>query len=71
MYDSPNGKDATPNDRLNKYFPNISICETGCTTKGINLTTFEAICKCEFNDIMASSGGVGENGKETRERICK
>ena len=60
MYDSPNGKDATPNDRLNKYFPNISICETGCTAKGINLTTFEAICKCEFNDIMASSGGVGE-----------
>ena len=59
MYDSPNGKDATPNDRLNKYYPNISICETGCTPSKVNLTSFEAICKCEFNDIMSSSG-VGE-----------
>ena len=59
MYDSPNGKDATPNDRLNKYYPNISICETGCTPSKVNLTSFEAICKCEFNDIMSSTG-VGE-----------
>ena len=60
MYDSPNGKDATPQDRINTYFPNISICEEGCTPSKVNLTTFEAICKCEFNDIMSSSGGVGE-----------
>lgn len=31
MYDSPNGRDATPNDRLNAYYPNISVCEAGCT----------------------------------------
>ena len=60
MYDSPNGKDATPNDRLNTYYPNISVCETGCTPSKVDLDTFEAICKCEFNDIMSSSGGVGE-----------
>ena len=59
MYDSPNGKDATPNDRLNKYFPNITLCETGCTPDGINLTSFEVNCKCEFSDIMSSTG-VGE-----------
>ena len=59
MYDSPNGRDATPNDRLNKYYPNISLCESGCTPSKVNLTSFEAICKCEFNDIMSSSG-VGE-----------
>ena len=59
MYDSPNGKDATPNDRLNTYFPNISLCETGCTPDGVNLTTFEVNCKCEFSDIMSSTG-VGE-----------
>ena len=60
MYDSPNGKDATPQDRINTYFPNISICEEGCTPSKVNLTSFEAICKCEFNDIMSSTGGVGE-----------
>ena len=60
MYDSPNGKDATPNDRLNAYYPNISLCETGCTPSKVDLDSFEAICKCEFNDIMSSTGGVGE-----------
>ena len=63
MYDSPNGKDATPNDRFNTYFPNISTCEPGCTVSKVDLETFEAICKCELNDIMSSTssgGGVGE-----------
>ena len=59
MYDSPNGKDATPNDKFNAYYLNISICEKECTPSKINLTSFEAICKCEFNDIMGCSG-VGE-----------
>ena len=59
MYDSPNGRDATPNDRKAKYFPNITLCETGCTSNGVNLTTFEVLCKCEFSDIMSSTG-VGE-----------
>ena len=60
MYDSPNGKDATPNDRLNTYYPNISLCETGCTPSKVDLDSFEAICTCELNDIMSSTGGVGE-----------
>ena len=60
MYDSPNGKDATPNDRLNTYYPNISVFETKCTPSKVDLATFEAICTCEFNDIMSSSGGVDE-----------
>ena len=59
MYGSPNGRDATPNDRLNAYFPNISLCETGCTPDGVDLITFEVNCKCEFSDIMSSTG-VGE-----------
>ena len=60
MYDSPNGRDATPNDRLNTYYPNISVCEAGCTPSKVDLDTFEAVCSCEINDIMSSSGGVGE-----------
>ena len=59
MYDSPNGRDATPTDRLNTYYPNISLCETGCTYDEVNLTSFEVSCKCEYSDIMASTG-VGE-----------
>ena len=59
MYDSPNGKDATPSDRLNAYYPNISLCETGCTYDEVDLTTMEVSCKCEYSDIMTSTG-VGE-----------
>ena len=61
MYDSPTGKDSTPNDRIKTYFPNISLCdeEAGCTPKSINLTTFEVVCNCELNDIM-SNPNVGE-----------
>ena len=62
MYDSPNGKDATPNDRFNTYFPNVSTCEPGCTVSDVDLETFEATCKCEMNDIVSStsSSGIGE-----------
>ena len=61
MYDSPTGRDATPNDRLKTYFPNISLCdeESGCSPKSVNLTTFEVTCNCELNDIMSNSK-VGE-----------
>ena len=61
MYDSPTGRDATPNDRLKTYFPNISLCdeESGCSPKSVNLNTFEVICNCELNDIMSNSK-VGE-----------
>ena len=45
MYESPNGRDATPTDRLNTYYPNISLCETGCTYDEVNLLTFEISCK--------------------------
>ena len=61
MYDSPTGRDATPNDRLKTYFPNISLCDegSGCTPKSVNLTTLEVICNCDLNDIM-SNPKVGE-----------
>ena len=61
MYDSPNGRDATPNDRVQTYFPNVSLCdkESGCVPKAVNLTSGEIICKCEFNDIMSKTK-VGE-----------
>ena len=61
MYDSPTHRDATPNDRLKTYFPNISLCEekSGCIPKSVNLTSFEVICNCDLNDIM-SKPKVGE-----------
>ena len=61
MYHSPTGRDATPNDRVQAYFPNVSICDTenGCVPEYINLTSNEVVCKCDFNDLMSNSK-VGE-----------
>jgi hypothetical protein len=49
---SPNGKDATLQDRILEYHPNITLCDEGCTNKGINLTTFLALCECKYKDLF-------------------
>ena len=54
-FESPNGKDVALADRLQLYFPNITLCDDGCNIKGINLTGLECICECKFNDIMSNS----------------
>ena len=51
-FDSPNGKDVPLKDRIKTYYPNITLCNTGCNSKGVNLTTMESICECKFNDII-------------------
>jgi hypothetical protein len=51
-FDSPNGKDVPLHDRIKAYYPNITLCDSGCTSKGVNLTSMESICECKFNDLM-------------------
>ena len=53
-FESPNGKDVPLADRIKTYFPNITLCDSQCTCKGVNLTTMESICECKFNDLMNS-----------------
>ena len=53
-YVSPNGKDVPLNDRIKAFYPNISLCESGCICKGVDLNSLESICECKFNDIMKS-----------------
>ncbi len=60
-FDSPNGKDVPFQDRIHIYYPNLTLCELGCVTQGINFTTMESICQCKINDIMSNeliSGNV-------------
>ena len=51
-YESPNGKDIPLKERIRIYYPNITICDVGCTNKGVDLTTMESICECKFNNIL-------------------
>ena len=50
-FESPIDRDITLEDRLETFYPNVSLCDPGCESKGVNLTTMKAICSCTFNDI--------------------
>ena len=43
-------------ERFDLFFPNISLCETSCSFKGINTTTNTSICICTFNNIINNNG---------------
>ena len=70
-FDSPNGKDVPFQDRIHYYYPNLTLCDLGCVSQGVNFTTMESICQCKINDIM-SNEFVSENAlvKETLGEIA-
>ena len=51
-FESPNGKDVPVKERIHIYYPNITLCDPGCTNKGVNLTSMESICECHFSSIL-------------------
>ena len=76
-FDSPNGKDATLQDRIKTFFPNVTLCDGGCKNKGINLTTMKAECECTFQDLLSNdlfqNDLIGDNVlvKEALEEIAE
>ncbi len=50
-YESPCDKDVALNDRLLIYYPNITLCDSGCINNGVNLTSMTAICECKFKSM--------------------
>ena len=76
-FDSPNGKDATLQDRIKTFYPNITLCDEHCKNKGINMTTMKAICECTFQDLLSinlfQNDLIGDNVliKETLEEIVE
>ena len=51
-FDSPNGKDVPLSDRIKAYYPNVTFCDSGCISKGVNLSSMESICECKYtNDL--------------------
>jgi len=57
-----NNKDVVLSDRIELYFQNYSICNTGCILSKISMTTYEYVCKCSLNNISLSDEG-NNNGK--------
>ena len=63
-YDNPSKKDIPLSARVKDIFPNITLCETGCQSEGIDLEKMTVICNCKFNnfaknDIIQNSGIAG------------
>ena len=51
------GKDVPLDDRIQLYYQNISLCESGCTYVGINLESFEVECSCEVQNTQSNHNG--------------
>ena len=52
-YKSPiDGKDIPLKERFKLFFPNASLCDKGCSIKGINTTTNASICECSLNKLI-------------------
>ena len=54
-FESPNGKDATLQDRIKTFYPNITLCDINCDKMNINFTTLEAECHCTFQDLLSKN----------------
>ena len=55
-YKSPiDGKDIPLKERFKLFFPNVSLCDKGCFTKGINTTSNTSICECTLNNLITNS----------------
>ena len=51
-YLSPKKRDIPIKDRLTEFYPNITLCDSGCKNIGINLTSHVALCECKYSDIL-------------------
>jgi hypothetical protein len=59
-YKSPNGKDIPLKARLKKYCPNITLCDTGCDSVGVDLAKMRVKCECKFIDLV-DINKIGDN----------
>ena len=60
-FESPCDKDVALKDRLLAYYPNITLCDSGCTSVGVNLTTMTSICKCKFKNLTELEFDIEDN----------
>ena len=74
-YKSNNRRDIPIKVRLSFYPENITLCEEGCQSVGVDLKTMKAKCECKFIDIMnmniISDNLYGKAVQEILETISK
>ena len=68
-YSLDTNKDIALQDRIKLFYPNISLCDSGCTQTSIDLVNMTANCECEFNDISSSTKEKTSEGDIILENI--
>ena len=57
-------------DRLLIYYPNITLCDSGFTNTGVNLTSMTAICECKYKELTEDDTDIVDNiYKETMNEV--
>lgn len=51
-FESPLQKDIVIKDRIQAFYPNVTLCDSGCRYKGLNFTSSTAVCECIFRDLL-------------------
>ena len=54
-FESPNKKDATLQDRIKTFYPNVTLCGNRCKNKGLNMTSMKIECDCAFQDLLSNN----------------
>ena len=52
---SPIDRDKSLKDRISLFFPNITLCENGCTIKGVDINNMRAKCECKFSNLIINN----------------
>jgi hypothetical protein len=52
QFESPYEKDIVIKDRIQLFYPNVTLCDIGCIYKGLNFTSLTAVCECIFRDLL-------------------
>ena len=60
-YNYSTEKDIALQDRIKIFYPNISLCDSGCNQTDLNLEKMTANCECGFNDISSSAKKDGKS----------
>ena len=56
-------KDIALQDRLKLFYPNISLCDSGCEQIAVDLENYTSQCECNFNDISKEKSKHSKIGK--------
>ena len=60
-FTNSNGTDVPIKDRKKDYYPNISLCQEGCTYDGFDKQNYEIKCVCNNNISNENSNEFNEN----------